>query len=107
MGFCFPICVLELWQVASRPARQIYLRADTSAELLINAKQVTLQKRRMRLDACGNWAKNSSCADVTEHRARSVSLGARVEQRSCSRRILGRNKDAKSNEPRLLRFLKR
>jgi len=44
MGSCFAICVLELWQVASRPTRLIYLTADTSAELLIDAKQVTLQK---------------------------------------------------------------
>jgi len=44
MGSCFPIYVLELWQVSSRPNRLIYLTADTSAELFIDAKRVTLQK---------------------------------------------------------------
>jgi hypothetical protein len=51
MGFCFPIYVLELWQVGSRPTRLIYLRADTSAELRIDAKQVTLQKGK----CAGAW----------------------------------------------------
>ncbi len=69
MGSCFAICVLELWQVGSRPTRLIYLTADTSAELLIDAKQAHCKKaNRRRLDPCGNWAKNSSCADVIEHR---------------------------------------